>query len=201
MQACILSSIFQTAPALGLSFNRTIETLRAKRTLSISLYIRTGATEDNHRKRRFEDGSAEAAAVVPGPHSNHTIRRRFTYASVVLCALQLERRWAPGYDNVAWYVSSDQRDLAAAIASEFDESASVGGANARGRVVLTSKNEGIHSAPQYRAEMTDRLYERGVTDAIKDWWALGETDLGVFTPRAETTTHGGAFARCGWLWG
>ena len=197
LQACILSSIFRASPALGQGFNRTIETLRAKRTLSIALYIRTGATEDNHRKRRFSDGSTEAAARVPGPGSHHTIRRRFTYASVVLCALQLERRWAAGYDKVAWYVSTDQRDLAAAIVSEFDESA--GGTNARGRTVLTSKNEGIHSAPKYRAEMPDGLYEQGVTDAVKDWWTLGETDLGVFTPRAETTTHGGAFARCGWL--
>ena len=151
-------------------------------------YLRTGATEDNHRQGQ---NSTDIPPAIPGPNTNHTIRRRFTYTSVILCALQLEQRWGAGYYNVVWFVSTDQKDLGTAITDKFDESSK----NGSGRVVLTTKNEGLHSAPKFKKQMGEDLYGDGVTAAFKDWWLLSEADLGVFTPRAEGTTHGGSFAR------
>ena len=94
---------------------------------------------------------------------------------------------------MVWFVSTDQKDLAAAIVGKFDErsrggsgSGSSGGNRTKqGRRVITTKNEGLHSAPKFKEQMGLDLYGKGVVAALKDWWLLGEADLGVFTPQAE----------------
>lgn len=119
--------------------------------------------------------------------------------------LELEARWAAGFDRVVWFVASDERVLRARLVADFDE----GEAAIGGRRVLVTESSGMHTRRTAVAGLgvnqalsrDPRAYAKGVAEAISDWWLLGEADLAVIGsykfPSSASSFQRTAFARGG----
>lgn len=176
--ACYLNALFKPSPQLSTwlpNFNAVYDTLRSDRILSIAIYFRTYKSEkENHQA---SDSELETASL-PNYHT-WELNHRYGYAMTVLCALQLESRWAAGFDRVVWFVSGDHAPLLRYLANEFGESASL--EEGSGRVVMTSGSHGRHSRPNLAEKQPKGKngYPQAVAEAIGDWWLLGEADFAV----------------------
>ena len=104
--ACLFGALLSPSSRLDEGvpgFNALRTALADRRTLSISLYLRTGESE---RPLGPDRAGGDASALPP-----LTSATRYAYAATALCALQLEQRWAAGFDRVVWYVASDSPRL------------------------------------------------------------------------------------------
>lgn len=195
--ACVVSALFAPGPAISHRlprFEKVRRALRDPRTLSIGIYARSFDSEAANQ--RASDASLDATAVPSREQWSAAARQG--YARTAACALALERRWAPGFDRIVWYVSTDSIALRSRFISDFDDSRSmqsgrggpggetgdgrggVGGETREGgRAVLSSGSHGRHSRPSSLAEQGEARYEASVVEAIADWWLLGEVDVGV----------------------
>merc|ERR1712060_461372 len=123
-----LSAILDIAPRVSKiypKFEHLQRSMAAKDTLSIGIYIRTDDAET------YKPMQAR---------STWSLRHRFRYFAPILCALQLEHRWAAGFSHVTWFVASNSLALRQDIVKEFDESKS------GGRTVEIMTTKGHHTA-------------------------------------------------------
>ncbi len=198
--ACIIGALLRPAQ-LGASFERTRAALADRDTLAIGIYIRTGDADSNHLKVRPEP----LKNVVPCPPKMSFCRDRRTktpdnpmrtmrlrYARALLCALQLERRWAAGFKRVVWFVASDRQSVKDDIIAGYDEAA-IGG-----RRVLTAATAGLHTdvrkGIKFAGGVGGTAWRQALHDSIVDWWLLGEVDVAVLERRTSSTPKGGSYA-------
>ena len=185
---CVLSVLYTPAASLASRVGRFDVVRRALRdpnTLSIAIYVRSFDSESLNQQ--MSDAALDGATLPP--RTRWTAAKRRNYAQTAACALELERRWGPGFKRIVWYVAGDNVALRNSLAAEFDET-SIGG-----RAVLSSGSHGRHSRPRSSPSQGSTKYELSVLEALADWWLLGEADLGVLGAFDYGGDHGvGSYA-------
>ena len=155
LPACAIGAIFDPMPSLTPDFAALRTALAHPSTLSIALYLRTGHTEGFSERPRTNQSSrldamgmdAMGLPTALGARNTWPIHLRYAFAATTLCALQLEERWAPGFEDVVWFVASDHPAVRQAVVDEFGEARERG---RRLRRVLGTKSLGHHSKPKRR---------------------------------------------------
>ena len=183
VSACVLNALFEPRTGIVPEFASIRAALQAKDTLSIGLYIRTGLAETNHR---YAEADLRSECTVPRS-SEWTWRERYEWSAPLLCAMQLEQRWAAGFQNVVWFIASDDAALRAQVQAEYDERAT------GGRTVLRTSGLGRHTRPAAFEEVVggSTAFQSSLEEAFADWWLLGEADVAVLARQADSS--GGAF--------
>ena len=218
LPGCMLGVLFEPSPRITDDFERLRGWLVDESTLSISVYVRVGHAEVAHkipnpdatlftgsvpgRTRRARPPRLAAL----GPRHTWSDELRYAYAATSLCALQLEKRWAPGFKRVVWFVASDHPAVRQALIDDFGEHIGNGsspGADGHAeephsRRVVGSTSLGRHTRLGVaREHASPAEYESSVRSALADWWLLGEADFGVLAPPLNSQNSFGrsAFAR------
>lgn len=103
--ACTLNGLLRPRDDVVPGFSRLRAALTARGTLAIGLYLRTGEAETNHLHER------------PSCPAHELLGHRQRRSAALLCALQLEQRWAAGFSRVVWFVASDSVEVRAPLGS------------------------------------------------------------------------------------
>jgi len=174
--ACALGSLFRWAPSAAefepRLYTELLPAVRDKDALVLSLYIRTGRT-DQVAKKQEEEGAAADAEVIQRHH----------YEDIVDCARLLEQKHLDDYetrfDRILWLVISDAPKLKQHIVESYGNQDVVGSTSTQrsvSRNVITTGARGIHTRPR-RKPSTNEFAE-----AILDWMLIGEADALVTNP-------------------
>ena len=204
--ACLLNALFRPSVALGRistkssaqqqqpsnqqnTFDELTAAMGNNDTLAIAIYARIGNAEFNH----LDPDNATTPHSEQEGIAEKDIEDQYRYWLTALCALQLEERWSTGFQKVLWVVVSDDASFADKFIERFDDS---GGSSGRRRVV-PGIGRGLHSAP---TNQNRKHNGSAVSEAIADWWLLGEADLGIVAPITSSSNHN-SFGRSGFVRG
>ena len=182
--ACTLNAIFQPREDVVPAYASIRDALNAEDTLSIGLYIRTGMAETNHR---YAESALRSECAAESTPRSLTWRERYQMGASVLCALELERRWAAGFKRVVWFLASDDASLRAQIQANYDETST------GGRSVLHTATLGRHTRPSAYSEVVGggEAFQSSLNEALADWWLLGETDVAVLSTQMDAASFAG----------
>jgi hypothetical protein len=193
-------------PELVPRFDFVREAIRDKNTLSIAIYLKSCASDStldlNERKKamfginisNFDLNDASVKAIRAESLASLQPEQSYRLHSTARCALQLEERWAPGFERVVWFLAADDLRLKRSFAEAFGEEPFE--SSGPGRRVLWVDTIPRNTKPRH-AKLHHNSYTQGVADAITDWWLLGEADIGLLgSSSCGSITFGlSAFAR------
>ena len=179
--ACALGATFELAASavdhVPTLFTQIYPAIRDSDTLVIALYVRTGRTDDLLKDPDKHSERKDEAASKP----------------VVDCVLRMEQELLSKIDftKVAWFIATDSPDLGRSIVATYDNAdvsvAASGSENAVfHRRVYTTASKGLHSKAQLGPK-TDAFSE-----AIIDWYLLGESNVVVTFGSGYTFAHSAA---------
>lgn len=166
--ACALGRLFElpqsAAEYVPDLFTNLLPTLRDPTSLVMTIYVRTGRTDDVAR--------IEKHGKTGGMYHNHT----HIDAGLMSCALSTEEQRLHDsngkFANVVWLVITDSPSISKAIIDQYsgkEESSSDG--KTIPRKVITTSSQGIQTRPARDPSTSD------FADAALDWFLIGEADV------------------------
>mmetsp|Transcript_39493 Transcript_39493/g.118552 ORF Transcript_39493/g.118552 Transcript_39493/m.118552 type:complete len:467 (-) Transcript_39493:282-1682(-) len=167
--ACAFGSLLELAPTAQQFepslFSTLLPALRSEDAFVLSLYIRTGRTDQAYRLEKKGEVIGEDTRGLSG------LPQR-----AIDCALKLETQHLGSdgegkhYTNVIWMVVTDSPSVKRRITTEYDGMLTK---NMTGmpRRVLSTSSRGVHTRPRRGPSTAD------FAEGMIDWYLLGESDL------------------------
>ena len=178
--SCALNSLFEFAPSASdyepRFFSEILPVIQDKNALVLSLYIRTGRTDEVAAKE--EAGDQNAAATEENIKHHHL-------DDITACAQRVEEQHLKDvgakFDRVVWLVISDGPKLKQHVVDTYGgQGVSVTSPEAErtvSRSVVVTGARGIHTRPR-RKPSTDEFAE-----AMVDWMLIGGSDALIANPQ------------------
>ena len=178
--ACALNSLFEFAPSASdyepHLFSEILPAIQDTNALVLSLYVRTGRTDEIAAKE--EAGEPNAAAA------EENIKRHYL-DDIAACAQRVEEQHLKDvgakFDRIVWLVISDGPKLKQHVVDTYGGQdvpvTSRGIQRSVSRSVVVTGARGIHTRPR-RKPSTDEFAE-----AMIDWMIIGESDALIANPQ------------------
>ena len=178
--ACALNSLFEFAPSASdyepRLFSEILPAIQDVNVLVLSLYVRTGRTDEVAAKE--EAGDQKAAATEENIKHHHL-------DDITACALRVEEQHLKDadakFERIVWLVISDGPKLKQHVVDTYGgQDLSVTSLEAErtvSRSVVVTGARGIHTRPR-RKPSTDEFAE-----AMVDWMLIGESDALIANPQ------------------
>jgi hypothetical protein len=176
--ACVMESLLELSPAASQFepelFTRILPTLRNERNLVMTLYHRTGRTDNVARAE--EKGEQEAPE---GQDANG----RNVGQQTAHCAIKLEQEYLSindgAFDRVIWLIVSDSPYLKQWMTEAYTSPNIIVPRNYENgsklpREIITTMSRGVHTRAVRNPSTRD------FAEAMIDWYLIGESDV-VFT--------------------
>jgi hypothetical protein len=176
--SCSLAALFDLAPSVSQYepelFTRLLPSLRDSTALVMTVYIRTGLTDQMVREERNVSAAKNSIATIE--------MQRQTAKLSINCALQVEKEYLSSnrvFSRVVWMEVTDYVGLKREIIEEYSsenvlvESDAISNNTRIPRIVLTTRARGKHTRTA-RKPSTDDFVE-----AFIDWYLIGESNVVV----------------------
>ena len=166
--ACAFGHLFDlpksAADYLPTLFTDILPAIRDPAALVLTVYIRTGRTDDKARE--------EKGGEMSGNH-NHT----HVDSDLLQCAAEQEKQKLLDdaknkYNSVVWLVITDSAEAASSVVAQYSgKMESVIDRKKVSRRVISTQSQGIQTRPARNPSTGD------FADAALDWWLIGEADM------------------------
>jgi hypothetical protein len=178
--ACALNSLFRFAPSASdfepHLFTEILPALQDAKALVLSIYIRTGRTDEVATKE--EAGEKDALAAEEKIHHHHL-------DDIAACAQRVEEEHlndvGAKFDRIVWLVISDGPKLKQHVVETYgdqDVSATLSGVQRTvQRSVVVTGARGIHTRPRRKPSTAE------FAEAMIDWMLIGESDALIANPQ------------------